>query len=301
MPPVQTFPYYRPKADRFVMLDWRLAQGSSLVELPSALPGWDSTMDIHAAVSLTVDVPGVYEDCQLGGDAVLRLGLGWTSSFTRLSGVGMQIDLRLDGAKTDCYLEAAVPGSMLGRSAELAVHLLLHTPSKLTQPQLAPSAQGSRLAVLGRRLTIEGAGPRFPTEIIDFASTRFPDAASWALYWDPNDLRQTVEGDIRLYINSRNPAVVRAVTRSEPEDYGLREALRYDLAQQMILGALRSDEFVEAPASFERGTVGAAVRGMLSLYFPNQTVWEVGALARKPETFIPKLQAALRAFWGEQP
>lgn len=301
MPPVQVFPYLRPSADRFTNAGWWLAEGENLTEAPNILPGWDSTVDIRAALSLKLDVRGVYEDCQLGGDAVLRLGLGWVSSFTRLSGVGTQVDIRLEGAASDYYLEVSIPGRLLGRSVELFAHLLLYRPAQGVQPRLAPAAQGSRLASVGRKLMIEGAGPRFPMEIIDFTSTRFPAGAAWALLWDPNDLHQTVEGDIRLYINSRNAVIVRAVTASEPEDYGVREALRFDLAQQMVFGALNSEEFIGAPASFERGTVGAAVRAMLGLYFPNYSIRELSALARRPETFIPRLQAAVKLFWKEQP
>jgi hypothetical protein len=179
----------------------------------------------------------------------------------------------------------------------LSVQLLLASPSSNRAAPFAAMVAGSRLAVHTNEIVVEGIGARFPTEIVDFETIRLPTDAGWSLYWDPEDLHQTVVGDMRLYINARNLLVVRAISENRREDIGIREAIRYDIAQRMIYGALGNPEFVASPDSYEAGSIGAAIRGTIRTYFPNTTIRSVRDMAQRPDTFNPRLQERLRLFW----
>lgn len=297
MTPVRKLPYYTPHPDHVAVGEWQLVKAGCPTPLPAVLLEWDPAVDILAFTDVEVDVKSVFEECNLRSDVVLQLGASWTSRGTRLSGVGTSVQITAGAQVVEQRLSVSIPGTQLGQSIQLAVHLLVLVPTHGTQAQFVPATAGSRLVTFPYEVTIEGIGPRFPIEVIDFSSTRYPPRASWALFWDPANLHQTVGGDIRLYINRQNAAVVRAVSANRPEDAGIREALRYDIAQQMIFGSLMNREFVESAEVFETGTVGAAVRGMLRVYFSECTIHEVHAMAQRPEVFLPKLQARLEVFW----
>lgn len=297
MPPVRKLPYYTPKPERFPLVQWRWSASGNDEILPFIYADWDPAVDIQAAVDVRMDVKGIFEDCRLPDEAVLALGSSWVSSGTRLSGRGTSVTIDAFNPLIEQTLHVSIPGILLGKTVRFYVHLFLHRPPYGCQDPFIPTAVGSRLAVFVHEMAIEGIGPRFPVEVIDFASTRYPPEAGWALFWDSANLSQSVEGDIRLYINSQHAAVVRAVTGSLPHDFGIREALRFDVAQQLIFGALANDDFVGSPESFEMGTIGNAVFNMLRLYFHEYQISDLYSMSRRPELFIPRLQARLRLFW----
>jgi hypothetical protein len=297
MPPVRKLPYYTPKPERFPLTQWRWAVSGNDEVLPTVYTDWDPAVNIQAAVDVRIDVRGIYDDCRLPDEAVLVLGSSWVSSGTRLSGRGTSVTIDAFKPLVEHTLHVSIPGILLGKTVKFYVHLFLRRPPDGCQSPFMPTAVGSRLAAFVHEMTIEGIGPRFPVEVIDFASTRYPPEAGWALFWDSANLSQSVDGEIRLYINSQHGAVVRAVTESLPQDFGIREALRYDIAQQLIFGALANDDFVDSPESLETGTIGNAVFNMLRLYFPEYQISDLYSMSRWPGLFIPRLQARLRAFW----
>lgn len=267
--------------------------------MPDVLPDWDPSVDIRATTSVAVDVRGVYADCRLESDTVLRLGVVWSSEGTRLSGSGTSHNLAWESGSGPYDLQVDIPGTLIRQNLILSVQLLLASPSSSSAAPFAPALTGSRLAIHTDELIVEGIGARFPTEIVDFETIRLPTDAAWSLYWDPDDLHQTVAGDLRLYINARNPLVVRAISENRRDDRGIREAIRYDIAQRMIYGALSNPEFVVSPDSYEVGTIGAAVRSTIRTYFPNIPIKWVRDLAQRPDTFNPRLQERLRLFWED--
>lgn len=298
MPPIRRLPYLTPLPTRVNVQPWWLARpGRETVRMPAVLPDWDPSVNLSASTNVRVDVPGIFDDCQLDPDAVLRLGVIWSSEGTRLRGIGTGRDLRIGIRAEDHQLSVDVAGTLLRQNLMLTVQLLLvSTPTRPPNP-FAPAIPGSRLLAHSAELVVEGIGSRFPTEIVDFTAVYFPSNAAWTLFWDPQDLHQTVAGDMRLYINSRNQTVVRAISENRPEDHGIREAIRYDVAQQLIYGAISNSEFIEAPESFDRGSVGAAVRSMMRTYFPNYPLKLVIQRAQRPAIFNAELQERLRLFW----
>jgi hypothetical protein len=291
-------PYYTPRPDRISIGEWNLKENSDTYPLGELLPAWDPAMLIQAVVPVHLDLLGILEDCRLPADARLRLAALWESPGTMLRGCSQVIDLNHQHHGEQLYLHLDIQGTYLAGSLDLITCLVLSQSGRTEQP-FAPKLPGSILARKIQTVILEGEGARFPVEILDFAQTHYPSAAGWVLYWDPENLHQTVLGDTRLYINAGHKRVQRAISGNQSEDYGIREAVRLDVARILIMGALNSEEFVENPDVYAQGSVGAAIRTLLRLYFPDMPLTQLRDNSKHPQSFEPKLQDRLKAFWGE--
>jgi len=294
-------PYLTPSPERFAVGDWILISDESSMPLTDLFPTWEPAVSIKTCVPIKVDILGILEDCNLGIDARLRLGAIWHSSGTMLRGRGNLIDLNLNDSGKELKLGINVEGINLSKSIDLSLQLILAVPSSQQKP-FTPKLPGSILwQSKPHHVLLEGEGTRFPIEVMDFsqAYSPYPNDAAWVLHWDPHDLHQTILGNVRLYINKKHERVVQAVSNNKPEDFDLREAIRFDVARSLIYGALDNDEFMENPDEFEDGSIGSAVRNMLNLYFPDMPILDIQLDSKQRQTFEPKLQAKLRAFWEE--
>jgi hypothetical protein len=297
---VQRRPYLTPLSDRVVIEHWEQQIDDRTAPLGDRLAGWDAGTDIHIRTEVFVNVEGIYQDCRLERDAVLRLVLLWESSGTKLRGSGGGVDFTYRAASGRTALTAQIDGKMLADTLTLFVKLLFISPGT-TQHQLVPKLSGSiLLETPPHKIQLEGDGARFPIEVIDFTTTSFPHRAGWYLAWDPDDLEQPLLGDVRLYVNSRHPQIATAVSDIRPETAGIREAVRLDLAQTLIRGVLLNPSFLENPDRYTPGTIGAAVRAMIRLYFDGYTLESVQQLTRHPHEFSALLQEKMKIFAYEQ-
>lgn len=295
---IQRLPYLTPTYEHIEIGDWHLVNDEDVDVLGELLPNWDPALDIRATVEVKLNLEGIYQACRLKPDAVLRLAAVWESPGTVLKGRGAFTDVQVFHSPQQAQLTVEVEGIKLASKLNFTVNLILLYAGAEPEP-LAPKMIGSILAQKTQSVLLEGEGARFPTEVIDFKDTHYPSEAGWALYWDPDNLEQTVSGEVRLFINSQHQRIVRAVSKQLPEDYGIREAMRFDLARTLIYGALGNSEFVEEPDNYKYGTIGASIRNMLRLYFPETSFSQLRANSLQPQSFDPKLQDRLRVFWEE--
>lgn len=293
---VQRRPYLTPMLDRIAVEQWAQQMDSQIVPLGERLLGWDAGTDIRVRAEVFVNVEGIYQDCRLARDAKLRLVLIWESSGTKLRGSGEAVDFIFQSASGRTALNANIDGKLLADTLTLFVKLLFISPGS-TQHPLLPKLSGSiLLETPPHKILLEGDGARFPIEVIDFTTTHFPHQAGWYLSWDPDDLEQPLLGDVRLYVNSRHPQIASAVSDVKPETAGIREALRLDIAQTLIRGALSNRSFLDNPDRFAQGTIGAAVRAMIRLYFEGYQLESVHELTRSPHDFSARLQEKMKIF-----
>lgn len=298
MTQIQKLPYYTPKPERITVGEWSLVKDDDHIALGKVLPDWDPAMPIHAVVPVQLDLLGILEDCRLSEKAQLRLATFWESSGTMLRGRGEFIDLTQQHHLKQLYLRLSVDGTKLATNIDLITCLVLLQANSELIPFI-PKIPGCILAQTAHNVFLEGEGTRFPIEVIDFSQTEYASDASWVLYWDPENLHQTVLGDTRLYLNARHKRVIRAITENLPEDYGIREAVRFDIARMLIMGVLDNEDFVETPNVFMPGSVGWAVHNMLQIYFPNMSLHYLRDNSKTPRLFEPKLQESLRIFWDD--
>jgi len=297
---VQRRPYLIPLSDRVAVEQWGQQIDNQITPLGDRLPGWDAGTDIRIRADVFVNVEGIYQDCRLERDAKLRLVLLWESSGTKLRGRGGAVDFTHKAPSGQTALTAHIDGKLLADTLTLFVKLLFISPGT-TQHQLVPKLSGSiLLETPPHKIQLEGDGARFPIEVIDFTTTDFPHQAGWYLYWDPDDLAQPLLGDVRLYVNSRHPQIATAVSNIRPETAGIREAVRLDLAQTLIRGVLLNPSFLENPDRYTPGTIGAAVRAMIRLYFDGYQLESVQKLTQSPHEFSAHLQEKMKIFTYEQ-
>lgn len=296
---VQRRPYLTPQPDRMQVGIWMQQLGRQTAPLGTRLPGWDAGTNLDIGTEVLLDLDGIYQDCRLGVNARLRLVAIWESSGTKLRGSSEGTDLAHTSRSIRLPLNVSIDGKQISEALVLTVKLLFISPGRTTH-HLVPKLAGSVLLESSPyRVQLEGEGTRFPMEIVDFTTTNFPPNAGWMFFWDPDDLHQTVLGDVRLYLNSRHPQIA-AAAENQPETAGVREAVRLDLAQIIIRGALTNDEFVQNPDQFAAGSIGAAARAMIRMYFDGYSLESLQTLMRSPHQFSAYLQEKLKIFRDEQ-
>lgn len=294
---IQRRPYLVPQSSRMMLGTWMLNINEREVPLGISLPGWDPATEIRMAVNVDLDLDGIYQDCQLVDETFLRLSIIWESDGTKLRGSGSRVEFLHSASNLTVPLLAVINGKCLANAVSLTVTL---TTAYVGTSALTPRYPGSiLLESAAHRVQLEGSGARFPTEVIDFSTTAFPNNAGWMLLWDPEDLNQALLADVRLYINSRHPQLAMAVSEARSETAGIREAIRLDVAQTIIRGALMNEEFLVHPDRFATGTIGAAARAMIRLYFEGYTLAAVHSMLSSPHQFSAYLQDKLKVFHYE--
>ena len=294
---IRKLPYRIPLQEHLVVEKWLYIMDGKFLPLEETLSSWDPAMNLSILAFVRIDIPGIFNDCDLGSNAQLLLCPVWESSGTVMRGAGKSVDITETTDNSIIQLSLDIEGINLAKNLDVFVVLVLISPGTGSK-EFAPKAKGSLLIQSERRsVLLEGFGARFPVEIVDFKNTHYPNDAGWALYWNSDDLHQSMMGDVCLYINSRNNRVVKAVSEMRPEDFDLCEAIRWDVARTMIGGALANPEFIENPDEFEPGSVGSTMRNILRLYFPEESLSQLHDHSCHPTSFEPKLQDHLRLFW----
>jgi hypothetical protein len=182
---------------------WILQVDGADQPLEDALPHWDPATAIRIAVIVAIDPAGVADDCRLVPSDHIRLALAWYSPGSGLRGCGAGVDLHSDSPAATIRLDVHVDGSLLADRLRLEPTLILATAGQSTERR-APHRPGSLLWRETRTILLEGQAARFPIELRDFTAHNWlPHRAAWYLDWDPEDLGQTVLGNVRLYVNTR--------------------------------------------------------------------------------------------------
>lgn len=295
MSQLRAFPFRRPRQERVQGGRWEIIEGVEVMPLPEELPDWDPMTTIHLRRRVTVDLAGVQADCGLGPTDRVRLVASWRSAGSTLRGLGHVHDHALADGRAEVVLEVRIPGTDVARDVSVRSTLLLlesHTPGSLVTPRVP----GSLLWSDERTVLLEGIASRFPLELVDFGSTTWlPAGAAWFLEWDPEELDLPLLGSVRLYVNSAIPAVANAIRAANPDAAAkaIAQMIRIDVARTMIQGALANVDFAREPKAFGKDTVGAAVRGMIEVFFDGE---DPGALRERllPGEFDAQLQAKLK-------
>jgi len=298
---LQRLPYLLPKLERVKVVRWEMSDRNATKPVPLFLPDWDAAVSIQIIVTIEIDVAGVLSDCGLSEDTELRLAVVWRSHGTGIQGRGSFIDLNIMNTGETFLLTLDVSGDQLAHNLIISVVLALIRPGRCNN-SLAPKLPGSILWNDSRNILLGGQSARFPMEVIDFAkSSWLPEYAGWFLDWNPENLDQTVLGGMRLYINARHASVRRAVSESNSEDYAIREAIRFDVARVMIAEALKNDEFLASPGVYANGTIGAALRRLIQMLFPTDSLQTLkNELTHYSQRFECRLQDKLKVFNQEE-
>jgi hypothetical protein len=199
----------------------------------------------------------------------------------------------------EIILRGTVRGGDIVGSIRVETLLLLGAERLIPEP-LTATRPGSILWHDSAVVAVEGEAPRFPIEVIDFASVVWaPSDAAWLLSWNSYDLHQPFLGAVRLFINSTHNGVVRAASGNgmDAESAAIRSAIYYDTGRSLIRGALSNEDFLANPDEYEPASVGSTVAQLLRLLFPGDSFLELrNMLVERTEYFDSLLQARLQLF-----
>jgi hypothetical protein len=273
------------------------------VEQPVAeeFDSFDPAAQIHLSRRVDVDADRIRGACGLSRDDGIGVVAMWSSTATRLRGASVPIGLTANGDRVRADIELDLAGHSLGGTLVLRTAVVLLARYHDPVPLLA-NLEGSVLCEVDEavRIDLEGAATRFPTELCEFGlGNSFPPGAAWLLDWEPGDLSLPVLGSVRLYMNAAHAAMPGvAAGAKDPASAAIVETLRFDIARQLLTGALRNAELVHGAASFEDGSVGATLRRLCTqVVFPHDSVEAVAhRAAREPARFEADLQARLQLF-----
>jgi hypothetical protein len=277
--------------------EWLVEIHGEQLPVPNLLKGWDYSTPLRFESTLRVDRTRILSDCGLGEDASVSAIAAWWASSTNIRQLGCSRPLTHGEHVT---LAVAVPAGLAGGQLTLQRMLILERPGR-TRTTLAATTPGSILWREPRerqtKVVLEGDAARFPTEMIDFTSSRVADPDSlWWLDHDLSDLDSTPLATLRLYLNESHPMVKKMVAGGADEvSAAVSQVLEWDITRTMCHAALDTSEFIRQWGSFRPGSLGEALELLLRRLWPGDDATSLSALrAQDPGVFEARMQGRLR-------
>ena len=279
--------YLQPRPDRISAGEIQFVAGGHQ-PADRRMPDWHYLSDVSVEWLLSVDLPGIKQDCQLPDDAQVGVVLSWRSDRTNLRS-SIPVTTVLDGEN---LLHTVIPGSTVGGTLIVEVALVLHRPGTAISP-LAPSRPGTLLWSKSEQVALEGSGGRFPTISADFAAEGIvgDSIGLWYLDISDSDLQVNCTAALTLYINRANPSVQDVLIAGAARDSQLVKFMMYDVYRQLMIVALRHDEFDDR-LKYDRGSIGEMLVTLLRIFFPRK---DISQLRRDFEMNAPAVDAELLA------
>ncbi|PRP93150.1 hypothetical protein ENSA5_44890 [Enhygromyxa salina] len=269
--------------------------------LTEQLDDWDSAAKLPVHTELRIEPSRLRAETGLEWGSRLRLCSGWHCEATRTREVLHTHDVVLDESAAQELVVTpsfSLLGPSLARSVRLESRLVL-VEAGPGSSRIAAKIPGSILWAFEQELVLEGQKSRFPMEWADFRSSVYSDDAAWALDWDPQELECSTLGGVKLLLNQSHRVTAPLLRESPPSDAAklLWDTIHFDIARQLVEGALTNDDFVENSGHYGEGTLGATVRRMIEVHFPYHNITTLRALVVRSRTqFETLLQASLRMY-----
>lgn len=290
-------PYLLPPDDAVVAEDWRDIDGGVIGD---RMEHWDPFTDVELVRGMSVDLDAVRSACRLDRDSGFAVTATAYSQRTRLSVDSPTIELGTLDGRVQVPLSITIPGVAAGGRLDLRTRLVIRSPGAAPTP-ISPRRPGAVLWAHETRIALEGGAARFPVSATDFASiARFPDAAAWALDWNPDDLEAPVLGGLRLLVNTADTALVGALRSGSTDERAalIRSFVTFDVGRSLVHAALHSERFVAAPETFEAGSVGRMLFELITACWAGVPA---GTLVSRSIEDPARLDAELQAHLGVMP
>lgn len=299
MPKIDALPYLVADTNDVVAEEWLLGEEGHERPIPGILREWDSLTNLSVSRHVRIDVHGLLARCGLPAAAEIMLVISWLSPGTTLKERGASALLTTASGTMATTLRMSIPAPKLAGGLLLLTRLVLKRPGKNASP-LAARMPGSILWEDTYSTKLEGIGARFPMEFADFTDQGFPPGAGWRLYWR-HDFNAQLMGSLWLLINSKHERLRNVVSggSTDPQARAIMETIQFSVARDLIVGALRSEEFLDSDQNFPSGSVGEAVRMLIRRVFGNETTRNLVELYKnEPERFDCQLQDRLHLFYA---
>ncbi|HEX6705326.1 MAG TPA: hypothetical protein VF169_11250 [Albitalea sp.] len=294
-------PFRTADTDRVTAAPWMTIADGSLIPLPQVVDGMDYTTTLELRREVRVDVDGIRADCGLPPGAELILSVSWHSAGTALRRPLFNSQLPVDSGSVGVSVAGQVAADAIAGHLTLRTRILLARALCHEEAMVARHA-GSELWAENHRVALDSVTSLFPVELVDLSGAIWaqPDAG-WILSWNTYELDKPFLGSVRLYVNSNHAPVARAVvgpalTRDAAV---LRQAIYFDVARSLILGALNDSEFIQRAEDYPPDSTGRVVRDMIQRLWRGETLAGLKNTAEtSPDHFNAELQARLEIFKG---
>lgn len=189
-----------------------------------------------------------------------------------------------------------VPSREIAESLNLETELIL-MQARGSGSRFSAQFQGSRLFSDGVDIDIEGARSRMPMESVSFSKhlgRLEAPRAPWYVECGAGDLHAPVMRELRVYLNSDQPAFAEAAQR----DSTILVLLKADIARQLLETALEDEDFRQGATDYGEGTLGETALRTLKLCFPHARPADVLSLARRDAS---RFQAMILSRYNNPP
>jgi hypothetical protein len=259
--------YLEPSPKCFSASEWLVTpSGWEPISDPVEIAHWDYATDLLIERTLSVDIDALRTQALLDSGDELRCVIQWTSTSTDLQ--GSSVPTILTGGSNE--LRCSVPGIEVGGILKLRTTVAVGIGDNDDRNPLAARRSGSILWLDDFQLFLEGDASRFPTEALSFKANGLgPQGCAWRIMVKTSDLYAPALSAVRVILNKDHPAYDRLADTTDSAAARLTEQyLLYDVARQLVIAALLEDEFQSE--DYERGSIGAVLRGRLMTYFGHE-------------------------------
>lgn len=258
-------PFLVPDPGRFKIEGWELSSPVLGAVEGETVEGWDLNTALSVTARLSADVAGALDDCQLGAGSSLAASLRWRSTRTGLRGVTAATTV----SPGPNVLTTTLEPTQLGGT--LVVEAIIHLGDAVSPAELAPTESAALLWSDRHSWLLEGEGPRFPVELVDFRRSGMRGSeAAWALHWYHKDLDAPVSSAVRLRLNRKHPAVRRMLNgeRDDLQAAAAKSVLRRDLLRELVEVVLGDDDFDTDSEAWPEGSLGRSLAITMAGAFP---------------------------------
>jgi hypothetical protein len=293
-------PYRRADCLAVTVPQWLVTETGAV--LGDRLDGWvpSSTMDLSAVME--IDVAALASSTGLSLEDEVTILCSWQCTATHLRDCARNEPQKIGKLRRQATLRMTIPAGRLDSGVLLKSTICLNRRISINSDPMVASQPGSILwqdHENGRHVSL-GAG-RFPLALVDFKTTGLGEAgSSWRLTVDSQDIDAPFKRVVRLYINSLNGRVVRALGENTRgiESSLIRQLLQYDIEKELVTIGVREHAKIEASRR-DQGTLAAVLHDLLQKRFPDQKGDELSSrIIDDPKGFETELQARLGFLQG---
>ncbi len=286
---VRPFALASDDAVRFVTA-WHEVRGGRTELLGDSIKDWDHLTVLSLRAELEVDTTAVRRSAHLGPKSELMVTVSAGSNSTRLRGP-VWIGAVNSSARSRLQIEFDVGGSELGGRLDLVTQLVVSRPDPADG--LGASQVGAIIWKHRHSVVLEGDAAQFPAETADLSQPPYNlGRAAWLLETVSDDLDVAAAAAVRLVVNDAHPVMRRVLDGDASAECVLAlEAIRWDVARQLIDAALTTPEFIERDEAFEEDSFGWLLASVLATHFPGESARSVRAMR---DTERARYEAALQ-------
>lgn len=300
MSTVVIYPHRRADSLSITAPQWVLTETGAL--LGERIDDWVPSSHLDVSALMEINNCAIISSTGLTTEDEVTVLCSWQCTATHMRDYVAMPPMKIGKLPKQVTLRLTIPSGQLDSGILIKASICLHKRSSVNPDPMVASQPGAILwqdHENGRYVSL-GAG-RFPLALVNFKTTGLGEAASsWRLIVDLQDIDAPFKRVVRLYINSLNGRVVRALSENARgvESSLIRQLLQYDIEKELVMIAVREHALLTASQK-ENGTLAAVLHDLIQRRFPEQTPEALSAkVSIDPKGFETELQARLGFLQG---